>query len=36
MSDFFEQDRSGKHDGLEALGGSGMYVRVEGKKLLCT
>ncbi|MGI6530502.1 MAG: hypothetical protein ACOX3J_12700 [Clostridia bacterium] len=33
MSDFFEQDRSGEHDGLQALGGSGMYVRVEGKKV---
>lgn len=32
-SDFFEQDRTGQHDGLSALGGSGMYVRLEGKKV---
>ena len=32
-SDFFEFDRSGNHDGIVALGGSGMYIRPEGKKL---
>lgn len=32
-SDFYEHDRSGVHDGLHALGGSGMYVRAEGKKV---